>query len=88
MVVCSQERKKERKGDALDCILCASSVPLSEPSYLFVSVFKHEFNFVFSIDIQVVFDQSYNASHSVRHVVLVLDTGRNIVCSGGGSSCC
>ena len=75
-----RERENEREKGRCEIVSWVSSVPMSEPSYLFMSVFKHEFNFVSSIDIQVVFDQRHNAGHSVRHVVLVLGTGGHVVC--------
>ena len=75
-----RERENEREKGRCEIGSWVSSVPMSEPSYLFMSVFKHEFNFVSSIDIQVVFDQRHNAGHSVRHVVLVLGTGGHVVC--------
>ena len=60
-----RERENEREKGGCEIVSWVSSVPMSEPSYLFMSVFKHEFNFVSSIDIQVVFDQRHNAGHSV-----------------------
>ena len=75
-----RERENEREKGGCEIVSWVSSVPMSEPSYLFMSVFKHEFNFVSSIDIQVVFDQRHNAGHSVRHVVLVFGTGGHVVC--------
>ena len=46
-----RERENEREKGRCEIVSWVSSVPMSEPSYLFMSVFKHEFNFVSSIDI-------------------------------------